>query len=426
MRKESLSKTNETRIVFFFNNISHAYRCLGRAPSEFLSGVAIIVVDEFSDNTSFKMAMEMEVKGVVFFYVGRSSSMLLYLRCIHSNLRYFETAEGYTPYLRERTKKSLGKLTRLVSLLVTRLRLGSRISHQAHNPMVNFCKKYGGTVIFTKIQGSDYPDMTQIAAAKILNEKRWASLYYMPMSWDYLTTKGVIQVEDIQLLLWNKRILEDALMFHNYDRKLIHIIGSPNFWFISKNLSQRKNSEFNNRSKEQQDVLFIGSSRQISPNEYELVEALAENIGGGFQLHYRLHPTRYKDLQLVKQRLKSARVTLVEAAETVAREDEINIASRFVAVLGINSTMMFEAFIGGGLVIPVLHRSVDNRMVHCKDVYACFSVHLDLDSDQLFTEALEMAQKEQAKTVSEVSEYFVPFGNPYARLENITTGRRTS
>lgn len=174
------------------------------------------------------------------------------------------------------------------------------------------------------------------------------------LSWDNLTTKGLLHVTPTRLLAWNERQAEEAVRLHAIPPEAISVTGSPFFdkWFeASRQPSPR--DEFCDRAgldPERPIVLYLGSSENIDPDETPCVERLlaALKASGGplrsAQILVRAHPANGK----VHERLESRDIRVWPRRHGLFETDEIlqnflDSLHHAVGAVGINTSGMLDA-----------------------------------------------------------------------------------
>jgi hypothetical protein len=100
------------------------------------------------------------------------------------------------------------------------------------------------------------------------------------LSWDNLTTKGLIHICPDRLLVWNEVQKNEAQMIHQIPEHRIEITGSPFFdkWFTSIDTGRTRSSFCDEigLSPKYPIILYLGSSANIIKDESWLVRELCE------------------------------------------------------------------------------------------------------------------------------------------------------
>lgn len=102
------------------------------------------------------------------------------------------------------------------------------------------------------------------------------------LTWDNLTTKGLVHVMPAMLLAWNEAHATEAATLHRVPRSRIRIVGSPFFdkW-LDRSLVPEPRAVFCQRvglAPERPFVLYLGSSKHIAPDEGWVVAELERSL----------------------------------------------------------------------------------------------------------------------------------------------------
>jgi hypothetical protein len=186
------------------------------------------------------------------------------------------------------------------------------------------------------------------------------------LSWDNLTTKGLIHVRPDLVLAWNEAHAREAARIHNCPRKRIAVIGSPFFdkWFEAQKLALPREVFFNRigLANGRRFVLYLGSSANIARDETWLVKAIAAEI--------RKHPDPEVHSLGVLVRPHPANTRVYEALagdglfvwpkqgalpeDEQSQSDFFNSLLHCEATVGINTSGMVDAVIVDRPVLTVL------------------------------------------------------------------------
>lgn len=179
------------------------------------------------------------------------------------------------------------------------------------------------------------------------------------LSWDNLTTKGLLHVRPDVVLAWHHGHRDEAQAIHDIPADRLVITGSPFFdkWFsIERGISSR--AETCSRigvDPARPFLLYLGSSANIARNESWLVIALLEAMRRSgdpalaqLQVVFKPHPANLRPLP----RLDAAGVPVYQrqrgrpdTADALA--DFRDVLHHAVAIAGINTTGMLDAVLGG-------------------------------------------------------------------------------
>ena len=179
------------------------------------------------------------------------------------------------------------------------------------------------------------------------------------LSWDNLSTKGLIQAQPDRLYVWNEHHLKDAVEIHGIARDRIEVAGAPFFdkWFApTADLPSREAFCLKlGLDPARPILLYLGSSRRIAADETWFVQKLLRFLRSsgnqqlrGCQLLVRPHPANAK----IYQKLSGEGVCVFpkdgELPET--REGFAQMRASFhhaAAAVGINTSGMVDAVLAG-------------------------------------------------------------------------------
>jgi len=219
-------------------------------------------------------------------------------------------------------------------------------------------------------------EVDYIKAAKVLG----IPTVVIVLSWDNLTTKGLIHVEPDVLLAWNQTHFNEAVSIHGIDPQRIVITGAPFFdkWLDAGRLTMTR-EEFCQRvglNRETPFALYMGSSQNISQDETWLIQQLAHSLHRhqnpavrDIHLVVRAHPAnahhmaKLDDLDGVTVWPKAGSRPGSEAFE----KDFYNSLLHCVATVGVNTTGMIDAVINDKACITIVteeYRATQSNTVH--------------------------------------------------------------
>ena len=179
------------------------------------------------------------------------------------------------------------------------------------------------------------------------------------LSWDNLSTKGLIQIPPDRLFVWNAHHLKDAVEIHGVPAERIEVAGSPFFdkWFDPPADLPSREAFCRQLGLDpaRRILLYLGSSRRIAADEVWFVQKLRRFIGAsrneelrGCQLLVRPHPANAK----IYEGLSGEGVCVFprngELPET--REGFGQMRASFhhaEAAIGINTSGMVDAVLAG-------------------------------------------------------------------------------
>lgn len=205
------------------------------------------------------------------------------------------------------------------------------------------------------------------------------------LSWDNLTTKGLIHVSPDLVLCWNQAHADEAVAVHGIARDKIVQIGSTFFdkWFeAERHVTDRR--VFCTRvglDWERPFFLYMGSSSNIAQDETWLVEEVHEAMRNhadpdiaNAQLLVRPHPANAKNYLRLDGRQSLAvwpkAGALPESDESQA--DFVNSVRHSVAAIGINTSGMMDNIILGRPCVALMterYAKTQNQAVHFGHLY---------------------------------------------------------
>lgn len=187
------------------------------------------------------------------------------------------------------------------------------------------------------------------------------------LSWDNLTTKGLIHVKPDLLLAWNDAHRREAMEIHGIPPHQIIITGSPFFskWFEEHRLDEDRAAFFTRLGVDDPSrplLTYLGSSKNIAKDESWLVQQIYDQINlhrdtdlRRAYLLVRPHPANadvYKCLKGDNLVVWPRDGCLPE--HTQAQQDFYNSLKHSVCVMGINTSGMIDAVIHDVPCISIL------------------------------------------------------------------------
>lgn len=179
------------------------------------------------------------------------------------------------------------------------------------------------------------------------------------LSWDNLTTKGLIHITPTQTLAWNDAHAEEAIVVHGIAKDAVTVVGSPFFdkW-LDRDTLRLARSEFLARlglSPDESYLLYLGSSANIAVDETWVVEEILTALQqhpdsrvNKLRIVARPHPAnfdKFKRLEALGIVCWPKQGSLPESLE--AKQDFFNSVDHSIAVIGINTSGMIDATIMG-------------------------------------------------------------------------------
>ena len=188
----------------------------------------------------------------------------------------------------------------------------------------------------------------------------------LALTWDNLTTKGLLHIIPDRLFAWNKLQKREAESQHDVSSDCIVITGSPTFDALFADLKPScTREEYCKKygiASEDPLVLYLGTSHNLTPDERDLILSLRKAFDESsddqmrrIQIVMRPHPANSTIYQGFEQR----GITLVpKYGETPDTSDELNLFydSLFYAVtaVGVNTSAMIDSIILGKSVVAFL------------------------------------------------------------------------
>lgn len=183
------------------------------------------------------------------------------------------------------------------------------------------------------------------------------------LSWDNLTTKGLIHVVPDLVLAWNETHRGEAQRVHGIPADRIAVTGSPFFdaWFDDAVAIEPRDA-FCRRvglDPERPFAVYLGSSKNIARDETWLVREIAAELEG-LQLLVRPHPAN----AAVYATLEEPDVVVWPKAgrlpdSDAAREEFQSTLAHAVAAVGINTSGMIDAVIADRPCVAVVVERYD-------------------------------------------------------------------
>ena len=186
------------------------------------------------------------------------------------------------------------------------------------------------------------------------------------LSWDNLTTKGLLHEIPDLTLAWNQTQLKEAVEIHDIPADKIVVTGSPflDKWF-GDDRPYMEDSEFYDRmglSPGEPYVLYLGSSENIARDESWLVEGLAKALRDSederlrnLKVLIRPHGANqkiYEHIDAPNVRLKLREEQVPDSPDSLAEFDAS--LRNCVCVAGLNTTGMVDALVSDRPVVAMM------------------------------------------------------------------------
>ncbi|MBI4114621.1 MAG: hypothetical protein HY445_02140 [Candidatus Niyogibacteria bacterium] len=186
------------------------------------------------------------------------------------------------------------------------------------------------------------------------------------VSWDNLTTKGIIHIVPDRVLAWNDAHADEAVRYHRIPEKNVRIIGAPFFdqWFslLRPSVSRGAFCAQFGFDASHPFLLYLGSSKNIAKDEVWLIQKLRALLDSANDIRLqkmnilvRPHPANTAVYQNIEA--EGIKVQKAGLPETQSARDAFYDAMHYAkAAVGINTSGMIDAIING---LPVISYMTD-------------------------------------------------------------------
>lgn len=186
------------------------------------------------------------------------------------------------------------------------------------------------------------------------------------LSWDNMSTKGLINIRPDLLLAWNQTHASEAVLHHGILGDRILLTGAPFFdkWFDSENHAVERTAFLRNTGlpDDKPFVLYLGSSANIAKDESWLVAKLVEGLKkssslGEANIMIRPHPANARPFAELAQ--SDQRVVVWPPNGQLPESDSMqadfqNSVQHATAVVGINTTAMIDTLALGHPCVAII------------------------------------------------------------------------
>ncbi len=198
------------------------------------------------------------------------------------------------------------------------------------------------------------------------------------LSWDNMSTKGLINVTPDLLLAWNRAHASEAVRYHGIGQSHILLTGAPFFdkWFDGDHQAANR-VEFVRMAGLPDDlpfVLYLGSSKNIAKDEAWLAAELLEGLGksetlGGANLMIRPHPANARPFAELAQ--SNPRIVVWPPTGQLPESDSMqadfrNSVQHAAAIAGINTTAMIDALILGRPCVAIITEQYEETQMRAQ------------------------------------------------------------
>lgn len=405
--------------------------------------------------------------------INRKDSWVKFIFTVRSLLTYrrFLIIKEQSSFFKDRWKSYLPFWLRAaVSLPSAQFFLKTEVAHK----FLNYCenripadakitaqiKNYNPDIVISPVGGIRVvsPNTEYLKAAQYLKIPNASPL----ISWDTLTTKGLITVIPELFLVWNETHKEEAMRHHHVPAENIRIIGAPVFdkWFPASPSAQNGSlggsglkpsvpwPEFCRRhglNKSAPYILYLGSAKGTAKDETWLIRALRQKLDVAadpalrdLQIVVRPHPANagiYQDFALDKIVIIPKGGALPDTRESLQLSYDTYFYAK--AVLGVFTSAMMEAIIVGRPIIIVVseeYKKTQTEAEHFRQFIAsgAITVTHNLDESIMAVQSL-LTGHDALKPAREnfVRNYIRPRGletpagvNALREIENFVASRK--
>lgn len=292
--------------------------------------------------------------------VPETAEAIRYLRSYASYLRRFPTENFYRKRWLDYMPEGLGRLAgspwmrfilrmpyteRFLGWLDTRLKPNKFVSRKLAELNPDMVVISPGNMRYSY-------EVEWLKAAK----KRGIRTAIVTLSWDNLTTKGLIHARPDHLFVWNKSQADEAKEIHHIADEALFVAGAPFFdkWRRPDQLLEERVSFLTGVGLDsaRNYIVYLGSSANIADNESWLIRELYNEIIKSsdpllrdVQIYVRPHPGNRKicadlaDILIVLSPDEEVRIPF----STVRKKRLFNIIAHSALAVGINTSAIIDA-----------------------------------------------------------------------------------
>ena len=194
------------------------------------------------------------------------------------------------------------------------------------------------------------------------------------LSWDNLTTKGGFAILPDEFFAWNETHKDELIEFHNIDKEIITICGSPFFdkWFDDKfkSFDKEQFQKLYNMKSNDSYLLYLGSSKNLGKYDEVIIDELLENIRflnkknkDNLILLIKPHST---NKSFLKKYIKSPDIRLWNSNYKWVKEQSLFRYTLRNAKfsIGLNTTALIDSVINNCQVISIIHDKLKYEPTH--------------------------------------------------------------
>ena len=276
-------------------------------------------------------------------------------------------------------------------------------------------------------------DLEYLKAAKALSIPNAV----FALTWDNLTTKGLMHIIPDRLFVWNAMQQKEAETQHDVPARRIVITGSPTFDSLFGNLKPSASREdfckkYNIRS-EDLFILYLGTSKNLTPDERDLIKSLRNALDQSsdqrmqrMQIVMRPHPANSRIYQGFEQ---NGIILVPKLGETPDGSEALQLFydSLFyaTAAVGVNTSAMIDAIILDKPVIAFLspqYRETQSQTQHFQQLLRYDVVERAITAEECVKQIQALddgADTRKEKRLIFVQEFIRPRGREKAVAEII-------
>ncbi|MCH2320125.1 MAG: hypothetical protein MK384_00540 [SAR202 cluster bacterium] len=244
------------------------------------------------------------------------------------------------------------------------------------------------------------------------------------LSWDNLTTKGLLHETPAATLVWNRAQQAEAVSIHDIPKDMTVVTGAPflDKWFDDVPVMEEKTfRRLVNIDHDTPFVLYLGSSANIARNESWLVAALASRLARSNHADIKILARAHGGNSDIFEELSMSNVTVWDRSESLpdSRESLMQFAAALrysVCAVGLNTTAMVDALLMDSpvitLLVPEYADTNASKAVHFSYLLDA-GVYLKVKDTDEFMAGLELILQGKDLTQVERQQFKLDFIRPY-------------
>lgn len=271
-------------------------------------------------------------------------------------------------------------------------------------------------------------DLCYIKAAKKLS----IPSSIITLSWDNLTSKGVINTEPNLLMVWNESQRNVAKDYHFLGESKIEVVGAPVFdkWFqyCKSGGCKPKRQEFLRKVGLHSDakyILYLGSAKNITGDESDIINQLIRGLQNSDMISsknlavlVRPHPSNADYVDRVQMNNCAIYPKTGVLPDTNETKDDFYYSMLFAeCVVGVNTSGMLDAIINDMPVIAICdgrYRATQEQTLHFRELlsFGCMETSSDIPSAvEVINKLVEGIDNRRSRRQEFVNAYIRPRGN---------------